>query len=319
MKKLLVIFTVLFAATESYCAETYLSEKDYEQSMGFIRAMSPDAHAKLEDCKMRNGVPCLKEGQKSSLDISTVRAYGYPLLILTYDILFNPKQKSGFCSFIDQYADYKAPIIEEEREAFLQELQSIASELYEEFRKIDPTAKDHIIRYPHSAYNNAAYVSRKDGLPVIAVGTGWLDSPARRWALAHELGHYVLGHLGIIERKKTTGPLDFKELAKEDYSNNKEYEADKFAIVDLRISLDDPTRAHLEEYATKQSKEYDDATSYEKATFESTHPLWKKRIKYMEHLEREIKEYKDYYGDNPTPIDWASLAEEYRNKLTIKK
>jgi ankyrin repeat protein len=179
-------------------------------------------------------------------------------------------------------------------------IKSLAPALYEAIVAVDSMAMDHITR--HSDANNASVsVSCVDGLPVIRVGDNTQNWPLKElnFVIAHELGHYALGHLKSKEPSKK-----FLQLA---FNRTEEYEADRFAIIDLGVPVDDAI-TWAQNAINEQNKYKISNSRYD--TLNSTHPLSKARITHFEELRREV-ELRKAQKRAPQKIDWKKIAEDY--------
>ena len=203
----------------------------------------------------------------------------------------------------------KSPIVPDitgrEQKKILRIIKSIDPTLYAELIAVDPTGVDHIQR----DYQGAAGVmpSAKDGLPIFAVSARALKLPTRelRFILAHELGHYALGHYIQDFEYKVCHPA-FEETFHYAYDRTVEDEADRFAIVEFRIDVDDAV-ALAKRWSLEVQE--DELRNPEKKTFQRTHPLWVTRIQHLNELRREVELLKAK-NMRPKQINWKALAKE---------
>ena len=224
-------------------------------------------------------------------------------------------------------------------------IKGLAPELYKLIIAVDPTGAGHIKR-KYAETTAAVAPSFKDGLPEIDIGLELQKLPKNeaRFTLAHELSHYVLGHfqpptVAHKELQKTEAPalthealqkvameefkkgkkaykpfkvspskqLVFEESFKKAFSRTQELEADRFAVIEFGVPIDDAI-ARAKRGATEAEEQK--MKTPEKETFTITHPLWMARIKQLEDLRREIELHK-VQKRQPKQIPWKELAENY--------
>ncbi len=329
----------------------YFSPEDYNRFMDTIKSIDSEIYKSLKDCEIANSKPCLKKEFNSivaTVENPTQENHWYPTMsvhpeILTHCHGYNKKLlQINFEHYKSKQLTFRG-----ERNAVLEVIRSLAPELYDLIITVDPTGENHIKRHANKDGASVA-ASPIDGLPVIKIGTNWIHRSDDAWTIGHELGHYVLGHCGLItktepfcetlskkinsetsgyqgkkvdHKKKETNPLiNFQETFKNTYSRNQEYEADRFALVDFGINLDNAVVAALNEDVFEENETFNDENPRNKATFRKMHPLMDDRIKHMQSLSREIELHENLYGiGNPTPIDWARLAQEYRDRLNPRR
>lgn len=313
--------------------EDYSFPKDeYEYWMKIIQHINPQGYETLRKCEAANGKPCLEMAvdPKAAGIQGSDEIYGYPVIIFDPGIKYYDQeaQKESLSGYLRQYNDTvaKTPAItESERMQILEVIKSFASSLYEAILAVDPTGSDHIKR---NYIDDIAlvYSSPKDGLPLIRIGASTTKQPIGelRFVIAHELGHFALGHLfepqtlthSVLQKaaieefkkeKKTSEHLPFKESFEHAYSRTQELEADRFAIIEFGIPIDDAIAwgnrgtMSAEEYLLEAPK---------KETFKSTHPLFEARIQQFEDLRREVELHKAQKRQ-PKAINWKELAENY--------
>lgn len=296
---------------------TNLPSKTYNEYMDLLRELDPIFYKNLINCEKALGEPCLKVGREKRI-IDSSKTKGYEVIVLHHIINRVPyEQKKNY--LLSQAKDYKTPITQEERNRILTLLNHLAPELYQKIIAVDPTGEHHILRTPEK---RIACVSRSldDGLPIIELETKterYTDSELT-FILAHELAHYILGHFKekqtpthkILDDASTTykNTLPYKETFENSATRVEEYEADRFAIINLKAPLEGGLswmKNELEKNQPITNK------GLAKETFKSTHPLFEQRIEHLENLERDI----EWQTTHPTtPIDWDTLINQYKGK-----
>lgn len=305
------------------------TEHDYW--MNFIQQINPQTYATLKKCEASNGKPCIE--MKIDEDIPSIvpgneETHGYPILLINPELkLWGEETKKLYLDAdLKEYNQTPGAIFAitaDERKYILEIIKEFAPVLYQEIVTVDPSGADHI--KSHSGGGAAVNSSVKDGLPDILVGYNYLHLPKNelRAALAHELSHYVLGHFKELilthkalqkvatqefkKGKKVIGQLPFEESFSSAYSRIKEFEADRFAVIEFGIPIDDAI-AWAKDRALA-GKEHQLETP-QKETFKTTHPLWMARIKQFEELRREV-ELNKARNKKPAQIDWKKLAANY--------
>jgi Zn-dependent protease with chaperone function len=250
---------------------------------------------------------------------------GFIIVVSSFNMEMEEKQKEA-----SKTTSPIPAISATEQSKIMEIIKNLSPSLYEAMIKVDPTGADHIKRreekYKPSARLNLVGVlpSAKDGLPVVYIESRVIQIPEKqlRFIIAHELGHYALQHplespilthrvlrkLGAIEfkkGKKISSQLPFTETFEFAFSREKEFEADRFAIIELDIPIDDAIAAAKEWIA-----ESEELKKHETPTFKSTHPLSTARIDQFENLRREV-ELNKIHGRKPIDINWKKLAAYY--------
>jgi hypothetical protein len=216
------------------------------------------------------------------------------------------------------------PMKAAERQKLLHGLKAIDPDLYDAIIAVDPTGENHIKRNQKikGGVGYAAF-SSADGLPSFYFDPSLADDPYNEmlFVLAHELSHYVLGHLIFypsiivhrelnpkeippafkIKGKKVAGQLPYVETFKKSWSRVQETEADRMAVIDFGIPIDDALC-----WLEKGIKDED----HSETTFQRTHPFRADRIKYLRALCPEI-ELRKAQKKQRKKIDYKALASEY--------
>lgn len=318
----------------------HFSLQDYEYYLELAQEINPSAYTKLLQCGDELGLPCIQhftgEPGEEFIIFRSETTKGWPILLIDFNY-FNKLsvefQKKFFKIFLEMYNDKEVipPLTADQRESILKIIESLAPQLYTYIIKNDPTGLKHIKRPYHPSQDTRLFLissPKKNGLPIIYVGLDALNLPIneQRFALAHELGHYALGHVkrgqkqlikhpmlekqqGTIEfkkGKKVTGQLPFEKTFKNAWQRSQEEEADRFAIVNLGVDIDDAIA--LAKRLLKAGKEYELDTP-EKETFKSTHPLWSSRIEHLNELRREVEIRK--HRKEQEHVDWEKIHKTY--------
>ena len=146
---------------------------------------------------------------------------------------------------------------ESDRKLVLSIINDLAPSLYETIIKFDPTGIDHIKEH-EDKYNASVNYSLDDGLPIIYIGSEEIKLPILELhrLIGHELGHYVLNHIKkkptlshkLLQKevsgeefkkgKKVAGQLPFEKTFERAFSRIQEYEADRFAVIELGVPID---------------------------------------------------------------------------------
>lgn len=324
---------ILFFVYLIYCSTSYtpyyFPADEYEHYMQLIKEIDVEIYNTLKECQNINKTPCIDE--LVSIDVliesSSPKTHGYPLLSLkSLKNVPREKQKEILKKYLAKYTE-QLPLPVEQRKKVMSIIKSIAPELYEEIEKIDGGGGNHIKR---SHYGTESNVSSLDGLPKIYVDPFSAQLPFNelKSTIAHELAHYVLGHfntenlashhlLSHQEEKPTRsfrkgknirGLLPLKETFQNAYQRTKEDEADRFAILEFGVNIDDA----ISNAKKKAKQAYEEFFVDPKETFKSTHKFWKDRIAHLEYLRREVEIRKNRKS---APINWQNLAKHYKETL----
>jgi len=307
----------------SAMAQVDFPREEYEYYMELINEINPRIYRILRECETKLKMPCIKKAiDEPKVHSGNDQTHGYPTMTIeSLQDWPGTHQQKILKIYTDWYKDL-IPINAEERYNFLKGLRAIDPTLYDTIIKVDPKGKNHIRRGDNGI---GVTVSSIDGLPVFYIDSNVIDRPRNEllFSIAHELSHYVLGHNfeeyqlshpiladeKIIEQtvkkgKKVAGLLPFEETFKKARQRIQENEADRMAVIEFGINIDDAI-ARLKS-AAKEGLSQD---KY-RVTFQSTHPMGPARMKHMESLRVEV-ELNKIYGIQRKPINWEQLAQKY--------
>jgi hypothetical protein len=305
------------------------SKDEYEHYMKLIKEIDTKAYNRLRECEKVLGCQCIEKAVDIDpmVDEGNDETEGYPIMVIESMIHWK-NVRDMLKIYVDWYNSMRvpAPISPQEQAAVMNVIKSLTPALYAAITEVDPAGSMHIKRH----YGTGASVipSEFDGLPLIRIDEDFIKEPfnEQRFSIGHELGHYVIGHFaeayqlshptfgskqhGISEEfkkgKKVSGQLPFESTFEKAYQRTKEDEADRFAILELEVNINDGIS--LAKRLLEKAKEHE-IVSPEKETFITTHPLWINRIKHLEELRREV----EIRGNRkPATIDWKKLAEHYK-------
>ncbi|MDP3788741.1 MAG: M48 family metalloprotease, partial [Candidatus Chromulinivorax sp.] len=197
------------------------------------------------------------------------------------------------------------------RPKMLAMIQELAPELHTKITEFDKDGSQHIV-----VGNSLGSVNSltSDGLPEIKLGYNFMKlSPnIQRAIIAHEIGHYALEHLivrlttykednlgGIFN--ETTAITSNKKLKPTEALNNAyirtyEYEADRFAMVNMGASYNDV------EAMIKSLSNTDWCT-----TFKVDHPLNQDRLKQFQAIASEMEVVQNSPSIKNRAIDWDEV------------
>lgn len=301
-----------------------LLSKEYERYMKLIESIDKEAYELLRKCESVSSRSCLEIGENTLLYNPDKTGGQYPFIVIGLSLQKDPPvvQKILLKNLLSRYKE-SMPITADERKQIMEVINSIAPELYQELMVVDPQGEAHISRYYDDPINATVSINQQDGLPYIRIGSEVIKWPIgeQRAIIGHELGHYVLGHeqarvqhtlshailthLGpgakkeFIKGKMVKDQLQPEETFGHAFTRTQEFEADRFAVLNLQnITIDDAI-------AQRQHVQYRD---YGTKVFKSTHPLSQARVNQFNELRREVELRK---GRKPTPIDWKQLAKDY--------
>lgn len=327
----------IFFIFQKYAESSYFPQDEYDYWMKRIQSLDSLVYATLKKCEAENGKPCILKGTASisnMISIPDKQVYGYPIIII------EPGLSTEYESAIENALKFKLYNYKDDLKLLNQKknvmgiIKDIAPSLYKVIVAIDAYGFNHIKIDDTLGTSNAGVApSTEDGLPLFVIGSEIINKPQGelRFIIAHELGHYALGHYGLPDPKrprpthkelqktgteefkkgkKVSGQLDFGPTLSTAFNRTQELEADRFAIIELGVSIDDAIAGIGGLASTKLEQQL---KAPEKATFTRTHPLAAARIKQLEDLRPEVDLYKAQKRQ-PKPIDWEALAAEYRGK-----
>jgi hypothetical protein len=214
-----------------------------------------------------------------------------------------------------------------ERLKILEIIKKIAPSLYKKIEATDRTGKKHLIKSDEFTPFNIVTETADDGLPRMWFGSYPPQIPENelQFAIAHELSHYVLGHNKertflrfphkVLQKfeteefkkgKKIIGQLPFKQTFENAYFRNQELEADRSAIMEFGIPIDDAV-AWFNRYLALFKEHERKPEEKTKETFQRSHPFFSDRLNQIKDLKREVE-----IRRKPTmEINWEKLADEY--------
>jgi len=198
------------------------------------------------------------------------------------------------------------------RSELLDIIKSIDPHLYTFLIKHDPTGQEYI-RINDESRNASVRTNRENGLPVFIISPTFLDlftTSAKRFIIAHELSHYILGHR--FERAlypfTHTGIHAKQTFLENAYSRVHEDEADRSAIMNFGIPLDEGIAALERSFEITGENALHNP---HKQTFKQDHPLYVHRKQHLKSLRRELEARKAL----PKQIDWQALAQHQLKEI----
>ena len=298
--------------TSRFALYDYLVEADAEKLKIILYLVSradPELYDMLQECSLQLGESCIRKDyipfvpREGFLIYRKKGANGifYPIFLYTFpldDLLEGPNRREYQKEFIEYLNLFYKPAFKEKDDyetksidsnSVLDIIAKIAPYLYQKMIEDDPSAKYNIRR----ADRDLASVSCSlyNGLPEIKINPLFETLPEniRTFVIGHELAHYVLGHGESNRQRYNNNKRLFpespagersKQTFERTMSRVQEFEADRFAIVNLGIN-------YLDALAFMQWDKKYYLTSLK--TFDTTHPLSLDRIKQIEELGRDIE------------------------------
>ncbi len=250
--QLVAVVYCLFFANQGFSMESdqFLSDNEYEHFMERAQKLKPVAYEMLKKCEAETGKRCLQKGEDwSEVKNARKKNQGYPIIFIDPNIKNYPERikENLLANLFDVYI----------AKHVLKIIKSLFPKLYEDIREVDYEGVNHIVT--HYGDGISVTPSRVDGLPLfnINVKFAYLSNKEQRCVLAHELGHYVVGHLfenrkyvhknldnqkliqNFKKRENFGGNLVFEPTFKHALSRQNENEADRFAALHAGCSIDD--------------------------------------------------------------------------------
>lgn len=311
---------VLAASLYADCSkENYFGKADYESLMQLVAQISPDAHRELIACESRSGCQCIRKAVDTDTKVIPIDEGNYIIIIEPefLGIIDEPSARDYLKTLFDSYADPVSrqnsnlrALKEGKVKQVLEIVQSIDPAAYHAITKKDPTGKEHITIDPAISAIAGLAPSTKDGLPSIYVDKDLFFTFPRneqRFILAHELGHYKMGHFKEAFKLKSAPPD--RILLSNAHNRNREHEADRIAILDFGINLDDAI-SFVKSRITATKEQELKKWGYIKG-LKLTHPFWEERLKHLEGLRRELEIKKAPI----LPVDYDALSQKYFKAL----
>ncbi len=238
------------------------------------------------------------------------------------------------------YASSHKETPKQPHEIVLEIIQELAPELHAKIIALDPNGSKHF-ELTSSIVSSIA----SDGLPTFEVNITFMQLPKnqQKAIIAHELSHYILEHnitnsknhdeiknyitKSFKEKKETSSKL-YPEIALENaYIRTCEYEADRFATMNLKVPpqdlIDLLNSIRLEEdvliYATKSARYIGSALGFQykpnpnvqilntDKTLSRTHPITDDRIQQLRNIQKELDLPQTAYSHQPTSINWDQI------------
>ncbi len=126
-------------------------------------------------------------------------------------------------------------------------------------------------------------------------------------SVAHELGHYVSGHILPFVHNTRQIILENARIRVQ------EYEADRVAVLNFDIPIEIMLNTADALLRSSSELKLKDANRRRK-TFTKTHPFWTDRLEHFKSLQREV-ELKKIHGQGRTIFDWHRLAQEHKTAI----
>jgi len=270
---------------------------------------------------------CIKQGKENS-GIQIITTGDNVFLSLDSksiaEILSNPEDSPPINienKINKQYNEYiQEKTLQANQKKILSIIKDLAPELHKKIIEFDPDGSKHII----AGDGLAVRCITDDGLPIIKVDANFINESTgyQRAGIAHELGHYALEHLvmrnttynensgeaftnKLLNSKKTDAiqikssqkGLDPNKAMTDAYVRTYEYEADRFAMINMGVSFED---------AESMIKSFNDSTKGCR-TFTVDHPLDENRLKQFQAIKVEMELLKNSPSAKPAPINWDNV------------
>lgn len=325
-------------------------EQEYKHYLNLFKEINPKVFYELKDCEIGAINTCLSRVKSpDKFYIFELDDYKPSLGMPSLMSLCIEEQKLKIFEYSKLYQQaidrYRARISEEEIIEVLNYIKLLAPNLYDIYMEIDhegnPLYRSHIIRGPDLACDCSA----KDGYPIIMVGKNFMSESDgdKRFGIAHELSHYLLGHvlssenderevkynfiqelhgrsfaeagydlsdIDIISKPKLDQDLkseflNFGETFYNSYSREQEFEADRSAALEFGVNPIDGVN-----WLARMIKEDEKNEIIDMGTFNETHPKNYARIEQLNILNRELPLRRQL---SPAAINWHELAAKYNS------
>lgn len=291
--------------------DTFFSNEEYRHYLNLIYNLDLETYRKLKQCEFDRGKPCIEKLAPGGFPIvESGFSRADPFVRIRFPSILNmslEEQTNILTYLINLYNT--PPIHPKEIEIALLIIKRLAPELYAAIIEQDPTGEHHIKRYYGGPF--AMNISEDDGLPILLVGiNGIMQRPLNDIiaAIAHELGHYVLGH--PFKTKPTHPHLpNVNTIYNNAHFRVQEYEADRSQVLDFGIPTIDSIAA-AENIRQEINEEI--PVGPQRETFKRSHPFWSYRQEHFKSLAPEVELRKAHNRGN-TVFDWKKLANEYKN------
>jgi len=293
-------------------------EETYNAIMLLIADLNFTAFELLMKCHELEKRACILQSNTIPPGIyyHTDRKYEYPNIILDPDIMLDTPDdiKDQLNYYADEYSKSVAKYIPSvKRLAVLEVIAKIAPALHTLITTFDPTGKNHI-QNDINPMNASIAILISDGLPLFIIGNYFIDETdgEKQFTIAHELSHYVLGHIthkkGLPneteEDEVRPGLLKINETFSNSQQRIREFEADRFAVLGFGIDVNDAIKYMQNEVI--QDHEH----AVPKETFKRTHPLFSARLQQLQQLKYDLE--MGHIKAQIADINWEELASEYK-------
>jgi len=309
--------------------EKYFSDEEYEYLMEIISKVNFHTFNKLKAYEMLTSKPSLEKYidknprfKDQLLDVRPVPGHEDDCL----NLLLDPKllhYDEGFLRMLfsidPNYALEMASLCIQRTTHIFQIIKSIDRQLYEEIIAVDPNGLSHIQILYEDGYGFGISFSQEDGLPIFIVEESAFEwsLEEQRFCLGRELGRYVLGHFYDIAKykkliwvlandKMTMRQLHFMRMFENVFLKKFEDEANRFAVLDLGLSIDDGIN-NAKKFAEKEYK----PISFEEDILNDKYLFWTERIQYFNELYWLAQKLKSYEAQSKKEINWKEIAKSY--------